>query len=119
MVSEWNDLTFDLDDTDATADGISRLNHLIRQSLGELQTLRAKLAEVERERDMWEARCTAIPELKGQLELTLEERDEARRWAGVWKRSAKMWRGEAHDWTSTTDSIGVGESVGDRYRRVK
>ena len=74
-------------------------------------------------RGMINKRDWRIAQLEAELAATkaeLEsERDDARRWAGVWKRSAKMWRGEAHDWTSTTDSIGVGESVGDRYRRVK
>jgi len=106
-----------------------------------IEALRAELERVKGERDAYldtieNAWITLFAEqvpmlddfehlplhIEGHLSMlsdVLRERDEARRWAGVWKRSAKMWRGEAHDWTSTTDSIGVGESVGDRYRRVK
>lgn len=113
-----------------------------------IATLRAKLAEVEGERDDdafrfaqyegWlqerdnkiiilenlrdslEARLTAIPELKGQLELAMEERDDARRWAAAWKRSAKMWRGSAEHYASWNEGWGdvKGDSAIDRLNRV-
>lgn len=103
----------------------------------EVLTLRAKLAEVEAERDAcreqlknWQDAtasahealclerdvyrdsvesawivlfdenvsiepCHLSTHIRGMLRMfdeVLDERDEARRWAKVWKRSAKMWR---------------------------
>lgn len=85
-----------------------------------IEALRAKLVEVEREREEFKQAHIAQVEYTHDLIAAYEvERDEARRWARVWKLSAKMWRGDAFNWTSTTDSIGMGESDGDRYRRIK
>lgn len=96
---------------------------VINEQVDTITDLRAKLAEVERQRDaehkLAEDRLVLWVKASRLAEKMERERDEARRWAAAWKRSAKMWRNEAYDWTSTTDSIGMGETVGDRYQRVK
>lgn len=58
-----------------------------------IATLRAKLAEVERERDEFKRAHIAQVEYTHDLIIAYEaERDEARKAASAWKRSAKMWR---------------------------
>ena len=69
----------------------------------ELEALRAKLAEVEGERDEarqdfggYDERCEFLQgeysKVLRELEVVTAERDAARRWAGVWKQSAQFWR---------------------------
>lgn len=62
----------------------------------ELEAVKAKLAEVQRERDSLDLRLKSAQALRSDTYQSylrvIRERDDARRWAAVWKRSAKMWR---------------------------
>lgn len=94
------------------------------ESVKELKALRAKLAEVEGERDAWKEQFEVSADPDGDYreycsnimyDLQLE-RDDARRWAAVWKRSAKMWRSVA---VVAIDTTGLKNAAVKMYREVR